>query len=34
LKPPYLPPKSKIINEQEVGKMILLNKNIVDEINV
>lgn len=34
LKPPFLPPKSKMISEKDIEKMIVLNKNIVDEIKV
>lgn len=34
LKPPYVPPKSKIITEKEIQKQVQLNKPVMKEINV
>jgi len=32
LKPPYIPPKEKIISDREIEKMALQKKAVIDEI--
>lgn len=33
-KPPFVPPKNKLISEEEVKKMTTLNRKVIDEIKV
>ena len=34
LKPPYLPPKDKMISDEEIEKQASLKKPVIDEIKV